>query len=105
MSASSSCCFPTPRQRRSSRFLSNTATAASLGFALLLPKCPMCVLAWATVLGFGATWQHWLGVALSPRVRPWLLALLALPILLRVAFALRRRTHPVRCTVEERSHA
>jgi hypothetical protein len=63
--------------------------AAFVG-AFLVPKCPLCVAAWAATLGLGAAGQHYLLNWFDSRYRPALIGLLMLPLLLQVGFTLRR---------------
>jgi len=101
MSAIVSCCQPTLRRGRIASLCRNSASAGPLGLALLLPKCPLCIIAWAAALGVGTTWQRGITMALDPSVHPVWIALLASPILLRLVFILRRRTNS---PVEKRTH-
>ena len=53
-------------------------TVASGILAILLPKCPACLAAWAGVIGFGVTAPHSLT---APWLAPVLIAMLCLPAL------------------------
>lgn len=64
---------------------------AGLVAALLLPKCPLCVAAWAAAAGIGAVGQHFLVQALNPGIRPFFLAVLVLPLSLQIALVARAR--------------
>ncbi|MFP2928970.1 hypothetical protein ACLESO_27980 [Pyxidicoccus sp. 3LG] len=43
------------RQRRASRFLKGVVLLPLLA---LVPKCPLCIAAWLSALGFGASAAH-----------------------------------------------
>lgn len=66
-------------------------TLGSMVFAgaLLLPKCPLCVAAWAAAAGIGVTGSHFLAQVANPRVRPFVLAMLLLPFSLQVVLGAR----------------
>jgi hypothetical protein len=64
--------------------------AAFVG-AVLLPKCPVCVAAWAATLGMGVAGQKYLLDWLDPRYRSALIVLLTSPLLLQIGLALRSR--------------
>src|SRR5438105_9870976 len=53
-------------------------TVAGGILAILLPKCPACLAAWAGVIGFGVTVPHWLT---APWLAPVLIGMLCLPVL------------------------
>ena len=71
------------------RFVRRIPEMSSLSFALLLPKCPLCIAAWATAAGIGATGRYILTQAGSPQLRPFLLSVLALPLLLQILLGAR----------------
>lgn len=64
--------------------------------ALLLPKCPLCIAAWAATLGLSATWQHYLVHSLNPQMRLAFIGLLFSPLLLQLVFAARTKIRKVR---------
>jgi predicted lysophospholipase L1 biosynthesis ABC-type transport system permease subunit len=69
--------------------------SASLGaivLAALIPKCPLCVAAWLSALGLGAS----LGALVAPIVRPlgFALATLAIAFFVRAEHRRRRNMRP-----------
>jgi hypothetical protein len=84
------CCAGEGRRRRLARRLSGAAASLLPGVGLaLLPKCPMCLAAWLTLLtGVGVS------AAAAARIRglivAFLVGALAFASLLRVRRALRR---------------
>lgn len=86
------------RQAHIARLMRGALDAAGFALALLLPKCPLCVAAWAAAAGIGAAGRHFLMQAADPRVRPVVLLVLVLPFSLQLTFGararlLRRRSH------------
>jgi hypothetical protein len=81
------CCVGGPVSRRSSRRLSRAAASILPGVVLaLLPKCPLCLAAWLTVVtgvGFSAAAAVW--------VRGTLLVFLVAAVALTAAPFVRRR--------------
>lgn len=71
-------------------------SAAGVVLALLLPKCPLCVAAWAAALGVGATWQHYLLYSFQPQLRPLLIGLLLSPMLIQLAVMASSRRRKIR---------
>jgi hypothetical protein len=63
------------------------ASLGSLVLAVLLPKCPVCVAAWLSALGVGAS----LGATLAPVLRPLGFTLAALALAVFLAGEWRRR--------------
>jgi hypothetical protein len=91
------CCAGGPASRRLARRLSTTAASILPGAVLVvLPKCPLCLAAWLTVVtgvGFSAAGAAWVRGML---VVFWVaaVALAAAPIVRRRAFG--RATVPLR---------
>lgn len=66
-----------------------SASIGAIVVAVLIPKCPLCIAAWLSAIGVGAT----LGLTLAPVVRPSVIALavLALVVVARGEWRRRRR--------------
>jgi hypothetical protein len=91
------CCVGGPASCRPSRRLSRVAASILPGVVLvLLPKCPLCLAAWLTVVtgvGFSAAGAAWVrGMLVVFLVAA--VALLAAPIVRRRAFG--RASEPIR---------
>lgn len=71
-------------------------SATGVVLALLLPKCPLCVAAWAAALGVGATWQHYLLYSFQPQLRPLVIGLLLFPMLIQLAVMASSRRGKIR---------
>ena len=78
-------------RRPFARFRSRALSAGAFVLAILLPKCPLCVAAWAAALGLGAVAQRFLAFPLSSSLRPWLIVLLVSPLLVQLTLTVRRR--------------
>lgn len=74
---------------RTSQALRSAFSCLAFASALLMPKCPLCVAAWAAAIGLSAAGQRLLLNWLDPRYRPALILLLALPLLAQIAVAMR----------------
>jgi hypothetical protein len=87
--------------RQSVRRLRGAASGIGAGLlAVLIPKCPLCVAAWLTALGVGAT-----GAGLvAPLVRPVALALILVATVLAIVWSVQyeQRTARVPRTGVER---
>lgn len=57
--------------------------------AVMLPKCPLCIMAWAAAWGIGAAGQSLLALPFAPQLRPIIIALLVVPLLLQVVVGVR----------------
>lgn len=79
---------PAPRTR-ASRIFHRALSMVAFALALLIPKCPLCLVGWAAALGVGATWQHYLMQSLNPWTRAVLLGLLMFPLLLQLMLSVR----------------
>jgi len=67
--------------------------------ALLLPKCPLCVVAWAATLGVGTAGQQLMDW-FDQGYRPALVGLLTFPLLLQIGLALHSRMHNGRALLD-----
>ncbi len=89
------CCDAGPIAGRRGGWLARLGrrTLGSIVFAgaLLLPKCPLCVAAWAAAAGIGVTGSHFLAQVANPLVRPFVLTILLLPFSLQVVLGARNR--------------
>ncbi len=94
------CCVDGTASRRPVRRLSKAAASIVPGAALiLLPKCPMCLAAWLTVMtgvGFSESGATWMRAAL---VVFWVaaVALAATPMVRRRVFGVRSEVRGLSC--------
>lgn len=58
--------------------------ALSLCLSIALPKCPFCIAALLATLGIGVSARKYLAMALSPTLRPWIVASFAVVLLIQV---------------------